>query len=90
MPTGSRVPSHEYDDLRTQIEATNERVFTRGDLDHVDEVSASGVVMHNVAHGADYEGREAFEEWVRGLRETVEFEAGTVHAMDGATATGAW
>ena len=28
------------DDLRSQIEETNERVFNRGDLDYIDEVYA--------------------------------------------------
>jgi steroid delta-isomerase-like uncharacterized protein len=57
------------DGLRSQVEETNERVFNRGDLDYIDEVYAEDMVMHNVAHGEDYEGREAFKEWVKGLRE---------------------
>ncbi|WP_254528457.1 ester cyclase [Natrinema gelatinilyticum] len=58
------------DELKSQVEETNERIFNRGDIDYVDEVYAEDMVMHNVAHGEDYEGREAFKEWITDLRDT--------------------
>ena len=48
-------PMSRSDDLRSQVEETNERVFNRGDLDYIDEVYAEDIVMHDVAHGEDYE-----------------------------------
>ncbi|MEF8868043.1 MAG: ester cyclase, partial [Haloarculaceae archaeon] len=58
------------EETKDRVRETNERIFNRGDLDYVDEAYAEEMVMHNVPHGEDYEGREAFKEWVRELRET--------------------
>jgi len=46
------------------IEATD-RMFNRGDLDHIDEIYAEDMVMHHVPGDRKYEGREAFKEWQR-------------------------
>jgi len=54
-------------DAETVREAT-ETIFVRGEIDYVDEMYADDVVVHNVPRGVDYEGREAFKDWIRELR----------------------
>lgn len=64
------------EELKSRIEETNDRIFNQGDLDYIDEAYAEDMVMHNVAHGEDYEGREAFKGWVESFREAYpDFEA---------------
>jgi ketosteroid isomerase-like protein len=52
------------------VRETSDRIFTEGDLDYVDEAYAEDVVMHHVPSGEDYEGREAFDGWIRQFRES--------------------
>ena len=56
--------------LKTPVEETNRRVFSNGEFECIDDVYAEDMVMHNVAHGEEYEGREAFKGWVAGLRDS--------------------
>ena len=58
------------DETKAQIRETNERIFNQQDVAYIDDAYAESMVMHNVAHGETYEGREAFKQWVRVLFET--------------------
>ena len=65
----SAVEMSTTEELKSQVEETNERIFNQGDFDYIDEVYAEDMVMHNVPHGEEYEGREAFKQWAKGLHE---------------------
>lgn len=58
------------EETRAQIREVNEVVFNQQDLEYLDETYAESIVMHDVATGEDYEGREAFKQWVWDLFET--------------------
>jgi steroid delta-isomerase-like uncharacterized protein len=45
-----------------------ETVWNRGEVDGADEHFADGVVVHDVPQAADYEGRDAFKQWVQEIR----------------------
>jgi len=51
------------------IRELNQAAFNEGNLDVIDEGYTEDMVMHNVPLGVDYEGREAFKEWVKSFRE---------------------
>lgn len=60
------------------------RTWNEGALDGVDEFFAEDAVGHNAARGEDYEDREAFKAWVRGIREEFpDFNADTENVVTG-------
>jgi steroid delta-isomerase-like uncharacterized protein len=52
------------------VRETSDRIFNEGDLDYVDEAYTEDLVMHHVPSGEDYEGIEAFKQWIREFRQS--------------------
>jgi steroid delta-isomerase-like uncharacterized protein len=64
------------EEAKERTREANERIFNQQDIEYIDDRYAESIVMHNVAQGVDYEGREAFKQWVTDLFETFpDFEA---------------
>lgn len=57
------------EETKNRTREVSEVIFNQGDLDYIDEAYAEDVVLHDVPEGEDYEGREAFRQWVKELRE---------------------
>jgi len=57
------------EDVREEYRAATDDIWNEGNLDAIDEMYGDDMVMHDIAEGADYHGRDRFKEWAANILE---------------------